>query len=314
MDIMYKKMRMDHICVIYAIITSQNLGVLKMNQSLILRANSLPAVSDDFSAYASAIADIPTLSAEEEKELATRLIEKNDIQAAQLLVLAHLKFVVHIAKGFSGYGLPLVDLVQEGNVGLMKAVKRFDPSYNVRLISFAVHWIKSEIHDFVIRNWRIVKVATTKAQRKLFFNLRSSKESLGWLNENEAENIASDLNVSVDEVKRMESRLFSSDVSFDLTTSDDDNEHYSPSEWLADETMDPSVKVEQDDTEQKSMEALSNALNSLDERSRDIVQRRWMEIDETKKPTLHELASEYSVSAERIRQIEAQAMAKLKNS
>ncbi len=283
-----------------------------MNQSLILRANSLPAVSDDFSAYASAIADIPTLSAEEEKELATRLIEKNDIQAAQLLVLAHLKFVVHIAKGFSGYGLPLVDLVQEGNVGLMKAVKRFDPSYNVRLISFAVHWIKSEIHDFVIRNWRIVKVATTKAQRKLFFNLRSSKESLGWLNENEAENIASDLNVSVDEVKRMESRLFSSDVSFDLTTSDDDNEHYSPSEWLADETMDPSVKVEQDDTEQKSMEALSNALNSLDERSRDIVQRRWMEIDETKKPTLHELASEYSVSAERIRQIEAQAMAKLK--
>ncbi len=283
-----------------------------MNQSLILRANSLPAVSDDFSAYASAIADIPTLSAEEEKELATRLIEKNDIQAAQLLVLAHLKFVVHIAKGFSGYGLPLVDLVQEGNVGLMKAVKRFDPSYNVRLISFAVHWIKSEIHDFVIRNWRIVKVATTKAQRKLFFNLRSSKESLGWLNENEAENIASDLNVSVDEVKRMESRLFSSDVSFDLTTSDDDNEHYSPSEWLADETMDPSVKVEQDDTEQKSLEALSKAMNSLDERSRDIVQRRWMETDDAKKPTLHELASEYSVSAERIRQIEAQAMAKLK--
>lgn len=283
-----------------------------MKQSLILRANSLPAISDDFSAYASAIADIPTLSAEEEKELAIRLIEKNDIQAAQLLVLAHLKFVVHIAKGFTGYGLPLVDLVQEGNVGLMKAVKRFDPTFNVRLISFAVHWIKSEIHDYVIRNWRIVKVATTKAQRKLFFNLRSSKESLGWLNKNEAENIASDLNVSVDEVKRMESRLYSSDVSFDLTTSDDDNEHYSPSEWLADETMDPSVKFEQDDTEQKSLESLSKAMNSLDDRSRDIVQRRWMEVDETKKPTLHELASEYSVSAERIRQIEVQAMAKLK--
>lgn len=283
-----------------------------MNKSLVLRANSLPAVSDDFSAYASAIADIPTLSAEEEKELATRLIEKNDIQAAQLLVLAHLKFVVHIAKGFTGYGLPLVDLVQEGNVGLMKAVKRFDPSYNVRLISFAVHWIKSEIHDFVIRNWRIVKVATTKAQRKLFFNLRSSKESLGWLNENEAENIAADLNVSVDEVKRMESRLFSNDVSFDLSTSDDDNEHYSPSEWLADENMDPSVQVEQDDTEQKSLEALANAMASLDDRSRDIVQRRWMETDDSKKPTLHELAAEYGVSAERIRQIEAQAMTKLK--
>lgn len=283
-----------------------------MNKSLVLRANSLPAVSDDFSAYASAIADIPTLSAEEEKELATRLIEKNDIQAAQLLVLAHLKFVVHIAKGFTGYGLPLVDLVQEGNVGLMKAVKRFDPSFNVRLISFAVHWIKSEIHDFVIRNWRIVKVATTKAQRKLFFNLRSSKESLGWLNENEAENIAADLNVSVDEVKRMESRLFSNDVSFDLTTSDDDNEHYSPSEWLADENMDPLVQVERDDTEQKSLEALANAMASLDDRSRDIVQRRWMETDDSKKPTLHELAAEYSVSAERIRQIEAQAMTKLK--
>jgi RNA polymerase sigma-32 factor len=283
-----------------------------MNKSLVLRANSLPAVSDDFSAYASAIADIPTLSAEEEKELATRLIEKNDIQAAQLLVLAHLKFVVHIAKGFTGYGLPLVDLVQEGNVGLMKAVKRFDPNFNVRLISFAVHWIKSEIHDFVIRNWRIVKVATTKAQRKLFFNLRSSKESLGWLNENEAENIAADLNVSVDEVKRMESRLFSNDVSFDLSTSDEDNEHYSPSEWLADENMDPSVQVEQDDTEQKSLEALANAMASLDDRSRDIVQRRWMETDDSKKPTLHELAAEYSVSAERIRQIEAQAMTKLK--
>lgn len=283
-----------------------------MNKSLVLRANSLPAVSDDFSAYASAIADIPTLSAEEEKELATRLIEKNDIQAAQLLVLAHLKFVVHIAKGFTGYGLPLVDLVQEGNVGLMKAVKRFDPSYNVRLISFAVHWIKSEIHDFVIRNWRIVKVATTKAQRKLFFNLRSSKESLGWLNENEAESIAADLNVSVDEVKRMESRLFSNDVSFDLTTSDDENEHYSPSEWLADEEMDPSLKVERDDTEVKSLEALANAMASLDDRSRDIVQRRWMESDDSKKPTLHELAAEYSVSAERIRQIEAQAMTKLK--
>ncbi|ELV07957.1 RNA polymerase sigma factor RpoH [Wohlfahrtiimonas chitiniclastica] len=283
-----------------------------MNKSLVLRANSLPAVSDDFSAYTSAIADIPTLTAEEERELATRLIEHNDIQAAQLLVIAHLKFVVHIAKGFSGYGLPLVDLVQEGNVGLMKAVKRFDPKYNVRLISFAVHWIKSEIHDFVIRNWRIVKVATTKAQRKLFFNLRSSKERLGWLNENEAATIADELNVSVDEVKRMESRLFSNDVSFDLSNSDDDNEHYSPSEWLADEEMDPSMQVEQDDTDNRRLEALTKAMASLDDRSRDIVQRRWMEVDDSKKPTLHELAAEYSVSAERIRQIEAQAMTKLK--
>lgn len=283
-----------------------------MNKSLVLRANSLPAVSDDFSAYTSAIADIPTLTAEEERELATRLIEHNDIQAAQLLVIAHLKFVVHIAKGFSGYGLPLVDLVQEGNVGLMKAVKRFDPKYNVRLISFAVHWIKSEIHDFVIRNWRIVKVATTKAQRKLFFNLRSSKERLGWLNENEAATIADELNVSVDEVKRMESRLFSNDVSFDLSNSDDDNEHYSPSEWLADEEMDPSMQVEQDDTDNRRLEALTKAMASLDNRSRDIVQRRWMEVDDSKKPTLHELAAEYSVSAERIRQIEAQAMTKLK--
>lgn len=286
---------------------------LLMNKSLVLRANSLPAVSDDFSAYASAIADIPTLTAEEEKELATRLIEHNDIQAAQMLVLAHLKFVVHIAKGFTGYGLPLVDLVQEGNVGLMKAVKRFDPTYNVRLISFAVHWIKSEIHDFVIRNWRIVKVATTKAQRKLFFNLRSSKEGLGWLNESETSSIADELNVSVDEVKRMESRLFSSDVSFDLPASaDEDNEQFSPSEWLADENMDPSIQVEQDDTAEKELEALNRAMASLDDRSRDIVQRRWMEVDEGKKPTLHDLAAEYSVSAERIRQIEAQAMVKLK--
>lgn len=280
-----------------------------MTKPVVFRAKTLPSLSDDFNAYASAISEIPTLTAEEEKVLATRLIEKQDLQAAQTLVLAHLKFVVHIAKGFTGYGLPLVDLVQEGNIGLMKAVKRFDPKHNVRLISFAVHWIKSEINDFVIRNWKIVKVATTKAQRKLFFNLRSSKERLGWLNEKEAEAIAHDLNVTVEDVKKMESRLYSHDVAFDLTMNEDEENQFSPSEWLADETMDPSYQYDMNDSESNNLEAVTQALVTLDDRSRDIVTRRWMSEN---KPTLHELAAEYSVSAERIRQIENQAMDKLK--
>lgn len=282
-----------------------------MSNQMILKANHLPAVADNFDAYASAIADIPTLSEEEEQALGERLVKYGDLEAAQQLVLAHLKFVVHIAKGFSGYGLPLIDLVQEGNVGLMKAVKRFDPTRGVRLISFAVHWIKSEIHDYIIKNWRIVKVATTKAQRKLFFNLRSAKSGLRWLNNAEIEAIAKDLNVSEEEVSRMESRLSAHDISFDLSADDQEEQNYTPSEWLANESADPLMALEHEDYESKTNNALSTALAELDPRSKDIVARRWM-TDDSNKPTLHDLAKEYNVSAERIRQIETQAMKKLK--
>ncbi len=281
------------------------------NKELVLRANTLPSTAEGMDAYISAISDIPTLSAEEERYLAERLIKYEDLQAAQSLILSHLKFVVHIAKNFTGYGLPLIDLVQEGNVGLMKAVRRFDPTFGVRLISFAVHWIKSEIHDFVLRNWRIVKVATTKAQRKLFFNLRSSKEHLGWLSESEAEAIAKDLNVSLEEVKRMEKRLFSSDIAFDLNPASSDDEGYAPSEWLSSRELDPSQQAEKDDYDQHNQEQLYHALEQLDDRSKDILQQRWMN-DEEQKPTLMELAEKYSVSAERIRQIEVQAMKRLR--
>ena len=284
------------------------------DKQLVLRANTFPSVADGLDAYISAIGDIPTLTVEEEQALAYRLIEHGDLNAAQTLVLSHLKFVVHIAKNYSGYGLPLVDLIQEGNVGLMKAVKRFDPSYNVRLISFAVYWIKSEIHEFVIRNWRIVKVATTKAQRKLFFNLRSSKESLEWLTDDEAADIAKELNVSKAEVKRMEMRLFSNDLAFDLpvgSTADDGD--FSPSDWLSSNALDPSQAVEKEDYQMHNNEKLNNAIESLDPRSKDIILQRWMRDEDEVRPTLTELADKYSVSAERIRQIENQAMSKIKD-
>ncbi len=285
-----------------------------MSKELVLRANTFPALADGMDAYISAIGDIPTLTAEEERELAYRFIEHEDLHAAQSLILSHLKFVVHVAKSYTGYGLPLIDLVQEGNVGLMKAVKRFDPSYNVRLISFAVYWIKSEIHDFVVRNWRIVKVATTKAQRKLFFNLRSSKEHIGWLSEEETEAIAKDLKVSVDEVRRMEMRLFSNDLAFDLPgNSESDDAGFTPSDWLSSRALDPSEQAEEEDYIEHNQALLNEAIGELDERSRDIIVQRWMREDDEPRPTLTDLAKKYSVSAERIRQIESQAMNKMKH-
>jgi RNA polymerase sigma-32 factor len=257
--------------------------------------------------YMSAAFAIPVLSAEEEFELATRLRDSDDLEAAQQLVISHLRFVVHIARGYKGYGLPIGDLIQEGNVGLMKAVKRFDPNVGVRLVSFAVHWVRAEIHEYVLKNWRLVKVATTKAQRKLFFNLRKSKKHLGWLSKNETEAVASDLGVSTREVTEMEKRLSGRDISFDPAPSED--EEYTPMAYLPSPGSDPAELAEQDDWQADSNGRLRQALGKLDERSRDIVARRWL--GETKS-TLHELAAEYSVSAERIRQIEANAFRKIK--
>ncbi|MCZ0952475.1 MAG: RNA polymerase sigma factor RpoH [Rhodospirillaceae bacterium] len=259
--------------------------------------------------YIQAVRAVPVLSKEEEFDLATRLHENNDLEAAQRLILSHLRFVVHIARGYTGYGLPLGDLVQEGNVGLMKAVKRFDPKVGVRLVSFAVHWIRAEIHEYVLKNWRLVKVATTKAQRKLFFNLRKAKSSLGWLSSEETEAVAEDLGVSPAEVTRMERRLSGRDVSYDGSPTDEDE--YAPVAYLPSPDSDPADVVEEADWEADSRRRLGHALAALDDRSRDIVQRRWLV---EKKATLHQLAAEYKVSAERIRQIEANAIRKLRGS
>jgi RNA polymerase sigma-32 factor len=257
--------------------------------------------------YIQAVNAVPVLSAEDERELATRLQQNDDLEAARTLVLAHLRFVVHIARGYAGYGLQLGDLIQEGNVGLMKAVRRFDPEVGVRLVSFAVHWIRAEIHEYVLRNWRLVKVATTKAQRKLFFNLRKAKKHLGWLSAAETEAVAQDLGVSTREVTEMEQRLAGHDVSFDPAPSDD--EDYAPSAYLPSAGSDPAYLLEQADWADSTHERLGEALEQLDDRSRAILQRRWLTDD---KATLHELAAEYEVSAERIRQIEASAIGKLK--
>jgi RNA polymerase sigma-32 factor len=250
---------------------------------------------------------IPVLSAEEEQELATRLREHDDLDAARTLVLSNLRFVVHIARGYAGYGLPLGDLVQEGNVGLMKAVRRFDPTVGVRLVSFAVHWIRAEIHEYVLRNWRLVKVATTKAQRKLFFNLRKAKERLGWLTAEETTAIAEDLGVTTRDVTEMEQRLSGFDVSYDPAPSEDDD--FSPSSYLPSPEQDPAMALEQADWNDSRQAGLADALGDLDDRSRSILERRWLTDD---KSTLHELADEYGVSAERIRQIEAAAIGKLR--
>lgn len=258
--------------------------------------------------YIHAVNSVPVLSAEEEYELATRLREDGDIEAARALVLAHLRFVVHVARGYAGYGLALGDLIQEGNVGLMKAVKRFDPEVGVRLVSFAVHWIRAEIHEFVLKNWRLVKVATTKAQRKLFFNLRKAKKHLGWLTKDETEAVAKDLGVSAREVTEMEQRLSGYDVSFDPAPASDEDE-YAPQAYLSSEETDPAEAVEEEDWASMAHERLDAALEKLDGRSRDIVARRWLS---DSKATLHELAAEYAVSAERIRQIESSAIGKLK--
>jgi RNA polymerase sigma-32 factor len=257
--------------------------------------------------YIHAASSIPVLTAEEERELAVRFRDTDDLDAARRLVLAHLRFVVHVARGYAGYGLPLGDLIQEGNVGLMKAVKRFDPNVGVRLVSFAIHWIRAEIHEFVLRNWRLVKVATTKAQRKLFFNLRKAKKHLGWLTRDETEAVAKDLGVSPREVNEMERRLSSYDVSFDPDPADD--EDFAPAAYLPAPNSDPAKAVEREDWDADAHDRLDVALDKLDARSRDILARRWLTDD---KATLHELAAEYNVSAERIRQIEASAIAKLR--
>jgi RNA polymerase sigma-32 factor len=262
-------------------------------------------------AYIDAVAKVPVLSREAELELARQLRDAGDLEAARQLVFSHLRFVVHIARGYHGYGLPLADLVQEGNVGLMKAVKRFNPDVGVRLVSFAVHWIRAEIHEYVLRNWRLVKVATTKAQRKLFFNLRKSKKNLAWLTAEETAAVARDLNVDPAEVTEMEKRLSARDVAFDpVPDADDEDGSYSPASYLAAHDADPALSVERDESEQDTSDRLKAAVASLDARSRDILVRRFLAED---KATLHELAAEYKVSAERVRQIEANALKKLRN-
>ncbi len=272
-------------------------------------AMSIALPIGNIGAYISAAYRLPMLSPEEEHSLAVRLHDNEDLEAARVLVLSHLRFVIRVAKGYSGYGLALPDLIQEGTVGLMKAVKRFDPNKGVRLVSFAVHWIKAEIHEFVLRNWRIVKVATTKAQRKLFFNLRSSKKRLGWFSNEEVQGVARDLGVKPETVLEMEARLNNYDVAFDGTAVDDDQAPVAPAAYLADMRMEPASQLEHSDSESSEKEQLYSALDGLDERSKAILQARWLS---GKKSTLHDLANHYSVSTERIRQIEKAAMAKLK--
>jgi RNA polymerase sigma-32 factor len=274
------------------------------------RELSLIVPTGSIEGYVQSVSRIPVLTAEEERRLAIRLRDDHDLDAARQLVMAHLRFVAHIARGYSGYGLAQADLIQEGNVGLMKAVKRFDPEMNVRLVSFAVHWIRAEIHEFILRNWRIVKVATTKAQRKLFFNLRSSKKRLGWFSQDEVNKVASDLGVRPEDVMEMEARMSGYDASFDPYTDRDEDEEraFAPAAYLQDMRMDPTTTLEQDDWDSHNNERLHNALDSLDARSRDILQKRWLAED---KATLQDLADQYQVSAERIRQLESSAFKKL---
>ena len=265
----------------------------------------------NINAYIQAVNAFSVLSAEEENRLAERLFYQEDLDAAKQLVMAHLRFVVHIAKSYSGYGLSQADLIQEGNLGLMKAVKRFNPEKGVRLVSFAVHWIKAEIHEFILRNWRIVKIATTKAQRKLFFNLRSKKKSTSWLTNDEAKAVAKDLDVDVKHVYEMENRLSSYDTAFDAGSNDDDETAYQvPANFLEDNRFDPARQLENDDWNNDSTSRLREAIEQLDERSRIIIQRRWLNDDS--KSTLHQLADEFSVSAERIRQLEKNAINKVR--
>jgi RNA polymerase sigma-32 factor len=281
-------------------------GNKQMTSALTIPTPAIPTGSSE--SYMAAVLRIPKLSREDEEALANRFHQQNDLNAARQLVVANLRSVVHIARTYGGYGLALPDLIQEGNIGLMKAVKRFDPAVGVRLISFAVHWIRAEIHEFVIKNWRIVKVATTKSQRKLFFNLRKNKKHLGWLNKDEASALADDLDVSLKTVTEMESRLSGRDIAFD-GYNDDDEASNSPSLYLEDNSANPALLVEGRDSDSSDKELLYSAIQQLDSRSQSILSRRWLSDN---KPTLHELAAEYSVSAERIRQIEQQAMKKIK--
>ncbi|MDP2561063.1 RNA polymerase sigma factor RpoH [Psychrobium sp. 1_MG-2023] len=278
-----------------------------------IQSNALMTVSSgSIESYVASAARIPMLNAEEEHELASRLYHEGDLKAAQKLIMSHLRFVIHIAKSYSGYGLPHADLIQEGNVGLMKAVKRFNPEVGVRLVSFAVHWIKAEIHEYVLKNWRIVKVATTKAQRKLFFNLRKNKKRLGWFNQEEVNVVAKELGVSSSDVLEMESRMTLSDSSFDLTNDDDDSgstANFAPTQYLEDKSSNVATYVEEKNWESHANRKLKNAMATLDERSQHIVQARWLADDKT---TLQDLAAHYQVSAERVRQLEKNAMKKLK--
>ncbi|MCV2402124.1 RNA polymerase sigma factor RpoH [Marinomonas sp. C2222] len=275
-----------------------------------LQPTDMMIPGQNLESYIQAVSRIPILTAEEEKALAERLYYQEDLEAARTLVMSHLRFVVHIAKSYSGYGLSQGDLIQEGNVGLMKAVKRFNPEVGVRLVSFAVHWIKAEIHEFILKNWRIVKVATTKAQRKMFFNLRSAKKSLSWFSNSEVESVATDLGVTPEVVRQMEGRLSSTDMAFDASSDDDDESAFqAPSQYLEDHRYDPATLLENGNWAEDSNNRLQDAMSDLDERSRNILVQRWLS---DKKPTLHDLADEYGVSAERIRQLEKNAMKKIR--
>ena len=275
-------------------------------------AIALANPGSDIDKYLSQVYSIPVLTREEELELTREFYETEDIKVAHKLVISHLRFVVHIAKSYAGYGLPLADVIQEGNLGLLKAVKKFDPDKGVRLVSFAVHWIKAEIHEFILKNWRIVKIATTKAQRKLFFNLRSKKKNTGWLTDEEAKRIAKELDVSVKEVMHMENRLNSADSAFDMPCDEEDDEKaFSPSQYLEDHSFSPDQIVEKENYESVNYTALMKNISTLDRRAQDIIRARWLD---DHKLTLNELADKYSVSAERIRQIEASAFKKLKTS
>jgi RNA polymerase sigma-32 factor len=264
--------------------------------------------SSSFEAYAQTVSSIPMLTAEEEKGLAERLYNEGDLTAARNLIMSHLRFVVHIARSYSGYGLPVSDLVQEGNIGLMKAVKRFNPEVGVRLVSFAVHWIKAEIHEYVLKNWRIVKIATTKAQRKLFFNLRKSKKHLGWFSQDEVQHVAESLGVAEHEVREMESRMSNYDMPFDAPEGDDDQAYTAPAYYLEDKSSDLAGQVQEQQSDDLAVDQLQSAMRTLDERSQDIIRARWLNQD---KMTLQELAARYAVSAERVRQLEKNAMKKL---
>jgi len=288
---------MTRICLLFGVIMPDSLALpITLN-------------SDNFDSSLNVIGQTNKLNAEEEQMLALRYRDEGDLEAAKQLVMANLRFVAHVARGYSGYGLPLSDIVQEGNIGLMKAVKRFNPDRGVRLVSFAVHWIRAEIHEYVIKNWRIVKVATTKSQRKIFFNLRKSKKNLGWLSKDEAEAIAENLNVDLKTVYEMETRLDGKDMAFDLPEDSNEDSFTAPVTFLEQHNADPSLLLENSDWQEHKESLLSNALGNLDDRSQDIVTNRWLS---EKKMTLHELADRYNVSAERIRQLEKNAMNKLK--
>lgn len=279
------------------------------NNSLAITSIDIASPLGSVDSYVHWANQVPMLSREEEQELATRFHDTQDLDAARKLVLAHLRFVIKIARGYAGYGLSQADLIQEGNLGLMKAVKRFNPEVGVRLVTFAVHWIKAEMHEFILKNWRIVKMATTKAQRKLFFNLRSMKKRLGWFTQAEVEDVAQTLNVKPSEVLAMEERLNANDMAFDMA-SDDDEKHYSPEQYLADDSASPALLTESGNTADDNKIRLLAALKTLDDRSQDILQQRWLN---EKKTTLHQLASQYNVSAERVRQLEQQAMKQVRD-